>query len=33
MKQTAKKGTKLLEIDLVDKSKKKIIGTFFGDAA
>lgn len=28
-KQSSKKGTKVLEIQLVDKSKKKILGTFF----
>ena len=28
-----KKGLKILEVELVDKSKKKIIGTFFGETA
>lgn len=33
MKESPKKGTKVLEIELVDKSKKKIMGTFFGECA
>lgn len=33
LKESPKKGLKILEIELVDKSKKKITGTFFGESA
>lgn len=33
LKESTKQGMKILEIELVDKSKKKIIGTFFQEAA
>ena len=33
LKETPKKAMKVLEIELIDKSKTKIIGTFFNEAA
>jgi len=33
LKESQKKGTKILEIELVDKTKKKILGVFFNEAA
>ena len=33
LKESMKKGMKVLEIELIDKSKTKILGTFFNEAA